>query len=394
MAPDIVLDSMTTTHRSLRVLDPMAGSGTVLALARSLGHRAIGFDLDPLAVLMAKVWTTPLDRDVVRRQGYDVLKRAQAVADDMNTEQAFPLHADDETRAFVRYWFDARARKQLSALAQSIHRIRNGKNEAALWCALSRLIIAKQAGASRAMDLSHSRPHRVFARAPVLPFDAFHRAVDKVLASCIGDRDAARGPKVEVLEGDARRLPVESSSIDLIITSPPYLNAIDYMRCSKFSLVWMGHRVSELRRIRSESVGAEVSPARGSADTEIHEVINALKLRPKLANRQSGMLTRYVADMRMSLKEASRVLRPGGRAVYVIGENTIHGTFIPNAAIVEAVASLAGLRTSSVVARMLPASRRYMPPPARCRGNVGLDGRMRREVVLSLVKPRSVTGVR
>src|ERR1700730_15819441 len=56
MAPGIALDALGDRATALRVLDPMAGSGTVLAVARARGHHAIGVDVDPLAVLLARVW--------------------------------------------------------------------------------------------------------------------------------------------------------------------------------------------------------------------------------------------------------------------------------------------------------------------------------------------------
>lgn len=61
MAADIALDELVALPSGSVVLDPMAGSGTVLRVAADLGHRALGFDVDPLAVLMTKVWTTPID---------------------------------------------------------------------------------------------------------------------------------------------------------------------------------------------------------------------------------------------------------------------------------------------------------------------------------------------
>ena len=63
MAPGIALQAMPEDSEQLRVLDPMMGSGTVLAMARARGHRGFGFDLDPLAVLISKVWTTANDPD-------------------------------------------------------------------------------------------------------------------------------------------------------------------------------------------------------------------------------------------------------------------------------------------------------------------------------------------
>jgi tRNA G10 N-methylase Trm11 len=58
MAPGIALDILAAESEPIRVLDPMMGSGTVLAVARARGHAAIGIDIDPLDVLLARVWTT------------------------------------------------------------------------------------------------------------------------------------------------------------------------------------------------------------------------------------------------------------------------------------------------------------------------------------------------
>src|SRR6266571_8580070 len=79
MAPGIALEALGESKAPLRVLDPMAGSGTVLAVARSKGHRAFGVDLDPLAVLLAGVWTRTVDVGRVNDKATQVLDRAKAV---------------------------------------------------------------------------------------------------------------------------------------------------------------------------------------------------------------------------------------------------------------------------------------------------------------------------
>lgn len=387
MAPGIALDILSSEPGRIRVLDPMMGSGTVLAMARASGHSAIGIDIDPLAVLLSRVWTTAVDPREVRRIAAAVLTRATKLSDALPVRDCYPRTADLETRRFIRYWFDPLARRQLTALAFSIHGVRDNKVRDALWCAFSRLIITKQAGASLAMDLSHSRPHRAFETAPIRAFDKFLSAVELVLKSSISQNQKERGPATITSQGDARKLPISSRTIDLVLTSPPYLNAIDYMRCSKFSLVWMGHTIGELGDIRTDSVGTECGDRNAVGDKEIGKIISDLRLTPKLAPRHQAILARYVDDMMGAVREAARVLSPGGRAVYVVGENTIRGTFIPNAKIVAAVAERSGLQTERRHARTLPANRRYLPPPAPKHPTDSMDGRMRREVILSFIKP-------
>jgi DNA modification methylase len=387
MAAELALDALGESEKPLRVLDPMSGSGTVLAVARANGHRAFGVDVDPLAVLIGNVWTRTIDADFVTAKGAKVLGQAKSMFPGLSVGQAYPPNADDETRSFVRYWFDPYARRQLLALATAIGDVDDDSVRETLWCAFSRLIISKKAGASLAMDLSHSRPHRHFKRAPIKPFERFESAIKTVVSNCPQAASKTVGPATVVKQGDARKLKIKGNSIDLVLTSPPYLNAIDYMRCSKFSLVWMGYSISALRRIRGGSVGAESSSGEASNEPWIESTLSSLKLKPPLSRRDHGILAKYTWDMDLAIAEAARVLRVGGRAVYVVGDSMNRGTFIRNSAIVSILAERHGLRLVARKSRSLPANRRYLPPPKREKPQATMDGRMRREVVMAFKKP-------
>src|ERR1700682_2244660 len=117
MAPGIALEALGESKAPLRVLDPMAGSGTVLAVARDKGHRAFGVDLDPLAVLLAGVWTRTVDAERVNEKAAKVLARSGAACLTLSSARAYPSGCDEETRKFIRYWFDDYARRQLAALS-------------------------------------------------------------------------------------------------------------------------------------------------------------------------------------------------------------------------------------------------------------------------------------
>jgi DNA modification methylase len=382
MAPGIALAAMAEVQKPICVLDPMMGSGTVLALARAEGHRAIGVDIDPLAVLISRVWTTTVDQDEAREKAREVLERARFRFKGTYSGDAYPANADEETRAFTRYWFDDYARCQLAALAQTIALVRDETIRDVLWCGFSRLIITKQAGACLALDLSHSRPHKSFTVAPEKPFRKFLAAVERVVENCVTTKYRERGPVARAVAGDARSLPVDAKTVDLVLTSPPYLNAIDYLRCSKFSLVWMGHTIPELRKLRADSVGTERGLA-AEEDKKAELVVRDLRLRPKLSSRHEAILRRYVVDMRASVREVARVLKKSGSALYVVGENTIKGTYVRNADVVVAAAESAGLRLKKRHSRGLPANRRYLPPPEERDEEAALDSRMRREVLLT-----------
>jgi hypothetical protein len=384
MAPGIALQVMSEMRGAV-VLDPMMGSGTVPAMARAQGHRGIGFDIDPLAVLISRVWTTAFDHEEIRDEAAGVLTRASTEFKNLTSGDAFPDSSNEESRQFIRYWFDGHARRQLAGLSIAIGSLQSAATRDVLWCAFSRLIISKQSGASRAMDLSHSRPHRAFERAPEKPLKKFPLAVERVIINGIDKKTAGSGPEPTIKMGDARHLDLPDRSVDLVLTSPPYLNAIDYIRCSKFSLVWMGYNIDCLRQVRTDSVGTEAAHQPPlDDDKEIRTVLRALKLCPRLEKRQERILTRYIHDMRQAISEVGRVLSSTGKAVYVVGENTLRGTYIRTSVAVSKLAELAGLSLQERRTRTLPANRRYMPPPSTALGT--MDARMRREIVMTFVK--------
>jgi len=360
MAADIALGRLGRLGPGALVLDPMAGSGTVIRAASDRGLRGLGFDVDPLAVLMARVWTRPIDVRRLRLRAGRVLEEAAA----RPAAIRLPWIDDDpETSAFVDYWFAPRQRSELRRISHVLSFLR-GPIADALRLGLSRIVVTKRpgAGASLARDVSHSRPRRVLDESGYCVRDGFARSVER-LARCLEAHPPLGG--VEVVLGDARRLcGVEDRSVDAIITSPPYLNAIDYLRGHRLALVWLGHRVGDLRVVRAGSIGSE----RGLADPErsaglAAELMSGLKGLGPLSPRHRGMLARYAVDVAGLMSEAYRVIRPGGIATFVVGDSTLRGVFVENSAIVKAAAQLAGFRFRSQVRRRIQPGRRYLPPP-------------------------------
>jgi hypothetical protein len=372
MAPELALRNARRLPPGSLVLDPMAGSGTTLRCAADYGHRGVGFDVDPLAVLMARVWTTPVDVAALRRGGTQALAAAGAVPrgpiDDVG---------DDETSEFIAYWFGSTQRRDLKRLA-TVLRKKRGPIGDALRLALSRIIVTKENGASLARDVSHSRPHRVTDASGYDVGAGFLRSVEQLAARL--ERTPPAGG-VDMRLGDARALPLDDCSVDAIITSPPYLNAIDYLRGHRMTLVWLGFALDELREIRGTSIGTE----RGlcvDADRSVAERLAApMGALEDLPEKQVRMILRYVLDMAAVMGEAARVLRGDGVATLVVGNSSIRGVFLANDKAIAACAREAGLRQTSRRERPLPPSKRYLPPPGRTSGHM-LRQRMRAEVVL------------
>lgn len=383
MAPELAIRALRRLPKGSRVLDPMAGSGTVLRHAAALGHAAVGRDLDPLAVLMTRVWNTPFDVDKLQRRLRAVKKRVNELPGTVDIPW---IDGDDETRTFVNYWFAEKQQEALRRIAFVLADLGHNKRTRdaeldILRIALSRIIVTKDQGASLARDTSHSRPHRVALKSDFDVLAGFERSVLRV--QDVLEQSPPEGG-VEIAAGDARSLDLTNSSVDLVLTSPPYLNAIDYMRGHRMSLVWLEHSLGSLRTIRSTSIGAERASDSASTVSLFNEIRADMCGCADLAARHAAMVGRYAEDVYRMMSEVSRVLKNKGRAVLVVGNSCLKGSFIKNSAGVARAGKMVGLRLVRQVERDLPDQSRYLPMPSK--SNVPLGGRMRTESILTFSK--------
>lgn len=282
--PALFIDHLTLPGDT--VLDPMAGSGTTLVEAILAGRNAIGVDIDPLALLIAKAKTTPLEPDLIGKTGFSIIESAQRlVRETPDALWHIKEHWTPKTRKFVDYWFAPETQIELLGLSASIQQVLDKDLQTFFRLIFSSIIITKSGGVSLARDLAHTRPHR--AKVILSPTgriiegaeriehdDPRLRHISKVLSSPVnefekrlqkaidGMKQLKRYQKARafLIQSDAQRLPLRNHVVDLIVTSPPYAsNAIDYMRAHKFSLVWFGYSVESLSQTR-KNISAAKTP--------------------------------------------------------------------------------------------------------------------------------------
>ena len=381
MAPQVALDAVRDMRSGGVVLDPMCGSGTVLHAAVRNGLAAVGKDIDPLAVLMSSVAMSKPRPARVRLAAASMAERAAAELE--STDELPPLprvDSDPQALAYVRYWYAPQQERQLRALARALP-AKGGKSRDLLRLAISRTIIRKERGASLARDVPHSRPHKVAATNDFDVLAAFTASVEWILKAI----DIPPGAKATVGIGDARDLVgVADGSIAGVVTSPPYLNAIDYIRGHRLALIWLGSSLNELRDIRASGIGAERAPDERYDPRRIDELLRGNGSAGALPPPYRNMFRRYAGDMDRVLAEVSRVLEANGRAIFVIGNSAIRGVPVDNAAVVDAAARAHGLKPTDRKERALPPNSRYLPPPAADASP--LARRMRVEVILTFSK--------
>jgi DNA modification methylase len=398
------------------VLDPMVGSGTTVLEALLAGRNGVGFDIDPLALLVSKVKVTSLNVEQLVRTGSAVLERAKRAIEKRTGElqEALSTCWDPKTRKFVDYWFAPQTQLELLALITEIQRIDDAELKAFLGLAFSAVIITKSGGVSLAFDLAHTRPHRakvVLAQTGevVLGHDLVNsssprvKLLTKTLRSPLdefkkrlqqnvnGLQQQARinTPQPCIAGGDAQSLPLDDASVDLIVTSPPYAaNAIDYMRAHKFSLVWMGYPIDDLGQKRKEYIGGEAisqvdfEPLPDEASSVVTEIT-------KLDDKKGRILHRYYSEMTRTLREMLRVLKPGSAAIVVVGNSVMRGRDTETPTCLADIGRAIGFQVPGIGVRHLDRNRRMMPAGFEPHLESQIEQRMHEEYVIGFYKPEA-----
>jgi len=279
------------------VLDPFCGCGVVPLEALILGRHAIGNDLNPYAYTIARAKLhAPRTHALARSAAEQYCAMAEKTADLVDL---------DEMPGWVRKFFHPRTLREAHAL---VTHLRAREEWFLLGCVLGILHHVRPGFLSH--PASHLTPYLREAKYPRREFPSMYEYRDvrsRLLAKV--DRIYRRPVVIAqhlrsaVLVEDARDLPLENESIDAIVSSPPYFDALDYGRDNRLRLWFLG-------------------------------VPNYKMLEGALIGRRDS----YLDDMRGSLCEMHRVLRHGGHCILVLGDVNKNGVVKSTAEMIAEVA--------------------------------------------------------
>jgi len=333
------------------VLDPFTGSGTTLVEARRAGFRATGTELLPPAVLSARVKTRfELDPD----------RLAEAAGRTLRAARRRPPGPPPFLRETARQ-FSAAALSELTRLRDSLPRGGTPLGDA-VRLAFGRILIPS--------SRLHRSPCLGYRRRPepdpVSPFERFETAVAEMrtdLRSLAAER-ARWGPAAQVEQRDARDGGGRAASVDLALTSPPYVNGLDYVMNYKLDLAWLGYATSyrDLAALRRAEVACDNLPrsetaayvrARSVPDPWLTEILGEIErnVRRKRTYRRDdvhAVVHRYFADLQQVLRGVLRRLAPDARCLLVVGDSLLAGTYVPGDLLLARIGARAGFAIDAV----------------------------------------------
>lgn len=379
--PIYFLSSETYASPSDTVLDPFAGTATVLLesiLHPCFKRNAIGVEINPLARLIAKVKTTPLDLAELRKEAKSLISKIKAFSGEVN----IPEFANRDL------WFSSRIQIELAKIRACIEEIAAPDFKDFFFVCLSSIIrevsladpkiappvILKPEHFAKNSDRQKEVAALVRKKKWARPLGYFKQKIEKNMKridTLSQIKELHDGEvKSEIVWDDARELrrgkiltkggidkseaePIENESIGLVVTSPPYINAQKYIRTTKFELFWLGLvNEKEIVDLDRNFVGTERvywSEYREMSLIGTESADRVIRCIYERDREKAGIVSKYFNDMRQVMNEIHRVLKKQGRFILVVGDNTISGLKVNNHAILTDIAKAVGFEVETVL---------------------------------------------
>lgn len=349
-------------NKDKNILDPFCGSGTTLVEGVLAGYNTIGVDIDPLSAMISKVKTTRLDEKELKNISEWLVK-------ELNTKKKGIFKPDCET---IEHWFTKDAISKLSIIRTLINQIpeKFGDNKKVkdiqdllLICFSS--IIRKVSNAddeSQKTYVSHTKikePKEVNS----LFLSQLDLFVDRAIKFALTTSSKTKSKIIISSSADSLEKKLNGKKIDLAVTSPPYIKAIDYIYNQMVELFWIGdlfqmQTQTKQNEKKTHYIGnKQISKVEFKNYTPYNTIISIEKLDEKLkevydtdkknGHKHSYVAFKYFAEMEKHFLEMSKCLTSGTHYVLVIGDSNVSDVFFDTASFLIEIAERNGFRITN-----------------------------------------------
>lgn len=292
------------------VLDPYCGSGTTLLECLKLNRQAIGIDLNPMACFIANVKISVLKRDLI-----DTSTLQNLISEFSHLKQGkndscgdfFPNKYKALNNIDIPHleenegWYDPRTLKMLGNIRKFIHEVDPGPTHDLCLLFFYSILMPSSGHENK-------RPYTYYAD-NVKPktkiykdaYQLFSNKLSKFLKEYTSHLSPVNN-HAQIFNDDVRNLKTILAPyppIDLIVTSPPYLNVTDYTTAYRLVYLWDDFPI-DVNAIKRREIGA--------------------RWKRKTATR----VTEYLGEINISLSNMASMLKKGGYIALILGEPKKH----------------------------------------------------------------------
>jgi hypothetical protein len=336
-------------NSSSLILDPFLGSGTTSVSAKSLGVPSVGFEAHPF---VSQITKAKLNWDIDVEKLREVIEDFAKAASKNMDKNISKIDLNAVPELLPRCYSDKTLRELLYLWKYAQACIENEEHLLLFKVAMTNTLRVVSSAGTGWPYIAPSKFAEKKVDRPALP--NLLKRLDQMALDLQFIQDTRIGKANSILvEGDSRIMKkVKDASVDLVVTSPPYLNNFDYADRTRLEMYFFGDALTwgEItEKVRTKLVVAATTQVNGAmfADellkNEIKEIspatykkisktIDSLATEKKIKKGKKNydwMVAGYFNDIFDVLKECTRVMKEGGEMHWVLGDSAPYGFHIP-----------------------------------------------------------------
>lgn len=333
----LVRERLGTLEPGSVVTDPFSGTGTTPLAAAELGHIGQSVDVNPFLIWLGTVKTAHYSNAVLLATA----DTARAVLSDARSyEQDDDLWQPNLFK--IDKWWSPGALHALKALRRSIDD-NSGQVRDLLEIALCRSLISCSNAAFNHQSMSFKE---VSGESVLFDIDDARRTFERFESEVAMLIDSAQFDllgSASVFEGDSRSGVETLKLADLVLTSPPYVNRMSYIRELRPYMYWLRYldQASDAGDLDWRAIGGTWGTATSKLNSWVPEtetpIDGPMAAVCELIRRDGGkngpLLATYVHkyhhDMWQHFQAITPQVKAGGRVSYIIGNSTFYKHEVP-----------------------------------------------------------------
>lgn len=335
------------------VCDIFCGSGTSLVEGKLLGRNAYGIDLNPLAILLAKVKTTLINPSLLAKKYFALLSNINRINID-----------DIELPKFnnLDFWFNKDVIINLSIIKKAIHQIEDIDIRNFFLVSFSETVRLSSNTKSSEFKLVRINKEKLQKHSPDVLAIFKKRTETNIKGMEDFHKDADRNVWTKIIYGNSsENNGIKTDSIDCIITSPPYGDSrttVAYGQFSRLSTQWIG-----LLDDPNKASGVDKNLLGGKPIKTFEHSLqsscldNTLKLIQERDEKRAKEVLSFYLELNNCLKQAYKILKPKKFFCLVVGNRMVKQIRIPTDFIIAELGEKIGFKCIDIFVRNIPGKR-------------------------------------
>jgi len=342
---------------STLLFDPYCGTGTSLVEANLRNINAIGTDLNPLARLIAKAKTTPLN-----------IKTLDLYLKDFNDTIfgfRFGLTPNIRTRIpefqNIHFWFSKDVQFYLSIIKDYIEKIDDLSIQNFFRVAFSETVRESSWTLNSEFKLLRMSLKQIEKFNPdvfgIMEFKLSRNRNGLVLylKAKNGSKATTKIYSFNTVKCIPQNL-LSENSVDLVVTSPPYGDSrttVAYGQFSRLANQWLD--VEDASNVDKELMGGKRAKSKHYFNIEIlDEIIDKIENQDE---KRSKDVIAFFKDYELSIRNITKTIKRKGHVCYVVGNRSVKGVSIPTDKITQKLFEKYGFRHKETIIRNIPNKR-------------------------------------